>query len=136
MTFIGILLTITGALLIGIIFYYAFKLTGPWGTFWSFLAVVTLAGLAADVWLTPVGPVAWGIAWIPAIFVMLLIALLLAAATPINRSERTDRKKGRTPSEKIQKQAALGGFFWVLLVVLLAVILWGVIGDHSLQQPK
>ena len=132
MAFLGVVLTIVAALIIGLIFYYALELTGPWGTFWSFLVVVTLAGLAAEAWFTPVGPVKWGIAWIPTLFVMFLIALLLAAATPVVRKSRKEKDTGQVPSEKIQNQAALGGFFWLLLVILLSIILWGVIGEHSL----
>ncbi|MFW6275129.1 MAG: hypothetical protein ACOC2M_00685 [bacterium] len=136
MTFLGALFTLLAGVLIGLIFYYALKLTGPWGTFWSFLVIVTLAGLAADVWLTPAGPVAWGKAWIPTLFVMLIFALLLAAATPLKHKGRFDETKGPVPSKKVQRQAAIGAFFWVLLVVLLAFILWGVIGEHSFRQPE
>lgn len=131
MSILGIILILLGALLVGGLFYFAFKTTGPWGTFWSFLVVITLAGLAADAWITPVGPVAWGIAWIPTLFVMFLIALLLVAATPVIKKER---ESGNSPkvSDKLNAKAALGGFFWLLLLFLLGIIFWGVIGEHTI----
>lgn len=127
MTFIGILMAVVFALIVGALFYNVFKISGPWGTFWSFLVVLVLVGIAAHVWINPVGPVAWGIAWIPPLFVTIVFALLLAAASPPKPKET-----GNEPSEKDQKVAALGGFFWILLIFLFGIILWGVIGNHTL----
>jgi len=104
-----------------------FKSTGPWGTFWSFLLILVLVGLAAEAWIEPVGPVAWGVAWIPTLFVIFLFALLLAAATPPrNRSVRDTATEPTTTPEEETAAVAVGGFFWIFMFFLLVIALWGI----------
>lgn len=124
MEFLEIILTILLAAVIGVMFYYIFRYRGPWGTFWSFLLILILAGLAAEAWITPMGPVAWGVAWIPTIFVILLFALLLAAAAPPRPARRI-----REPVPETEEEAAviaLSGFFWIFMIFLLVAVIWGI----------
>lgn len=127
MTFLEIILTILSALFIGLIFYYVFKSSGPWGTFWSFLLVLILAGLATEAWINPIGPVFWGFTWAPTLLVILIVALLMAAATPSSYRKRRelDLEKENEPSEEETAAIAIGGFFWLLMVILLGVAIWG-----------
>ena len=53
MTALEIIFTVIGAILIGSIFYYVFRVSGPWGSFWAFLLILILAGLAMAAWITP-----------------------------------------------------------------------------------
>lgn len=55
---------------------------------WTFLIILVLAGLAAALWIEPVGPVIYDVAWVPMLFVIILFALVLAAATPSTRNRR------------------------------------------------
>ncbi len=128
MAFLEIILTILTAVFIGILFYYVFKSSGPWGTFWSFLLILILAGLAAEAWITPVGPVIWGFAWIPTLLVILIVALLLAAATPTphRRRRELNLEKEEEPSEEETAAIAVGGFFWILMLILLGIAVWGI----------
>lgn len=123
MTFLEILLTILIAVVIGILFYYIFRSRGPWGSFWSFLLILILAGLAAEAWIEPVGPVGWGVAWVPTIFVILLFALLLAAAAPPRPERRITEPVPDTEEEATV--IALSGFFWIFMIFLLGVVIWG-----------
>jgi hypothetical protein len=124
MIYLGILLTILCALLIGALFYSIFKSTGPWGTFWSFLLILILAGLAAEAWIAPIGPVAWGVAWLPVLFVIIIFALIMAAASPPRHREK-EKNTSPEPSGEETAAVAIGGFFWVLLFLLLIIVLWG-----------
>ena len=124
MGFLEILITVFAAVLIGIIFYYVFKSTGPWGSLWSFILILVLAGVAAEAWIEPVGPVVWNVAWIPTLLVILMFALLLASASPPAGDRESSR--GPNPSEEESAVIAIGGFFWIFLLALLAFILWGV----------
>ncbi len=124
MTFLGVLFTILIAFLVGALFYYIFKSTGPWGTFWSFLLILILAGLAGSFWINPVGPVFWDIAFLPVLFVVFIFALLLAAATPPSRRETGEYRSGE-PSEDEAGAIAIGSFFWILMSILLIIALWG-----------
>lgn len=123
MEFLEIILTILLAVVVGVLFYYIFKSRGPWGTFWSFLLILILAGLAAEAWITPIGPVGWGVAWIPTIFVILLFALLLAAAAPPRPARRVQEPVPETEEEAAA--IALSGFFWIFMIFLLGAAIWG-----------
>ncbi len=126
MLFLEILFTVLLAVVVGIFFYYVFKYTGPWGSFWTFLLILILAGLAAGRWIEPIGPVFYDVAWVPVLFVILLFALLLAAVTPAEPRERYV-----TPAEKqeIEREEApvlaLGVVFWVFFLFLLVVTVAG-----------
>lgn len=127
MEFLEIVITVLAAVVIGVLFYYIFRSRGPWGTLWSFLLILILVGLAAEGWVGPVGPVAWGVAWIPTLFVIILFALLLSAAAPPRRRPR--RPLPETEEEEIIEEEgviALSGFFWIFMIILLAVVIWGI----------
>jgi hypothetical protein len=123
MSLTGILFTLIIALVIGLLFYYTFGYRGPWDSFWTFLLVLVLAGVAADLWVSPVGPVLYDVTWAPILFVVLLFALFLAAATP------ADRKQLRKMKMEDSKRTivAVSSFFWVLLFFLMLAILLGVL---------
>ncbi|SDG49918.1 hypothetical protein [Psychroflexus sediminis] len=120
---IGIFVT---ALFIGALFFYGFSVRGPWGSFWAYLLV-----LIGGIWLIsvisdPVGPVYWNIAWFDFLFVGLLFALILSAATPT----RVDRKRyeefysrtERTPTEPAEPAVAVGIWFWLMLLLIVVAI--------------
>lgn len=128
------------ALVIAAIFYYGFNSRGPWGSFWTFVLVIGFGVLIAAVWARPVGPVWWGIAWFPLIFIGLLFALLLAAATPTARGkDYPTRRTGYVEedpglNEPIVKEddgaedaAAVGILFWAMLTLFFLIVVLGII---------
>lgn len=135
----GILGTILVAILISALFYYAFNARGPWGSFWSFFLVLLLIIWAASLWVRPIGPVYWGVAWIPLFFVGLLFALLLAAIPTSDTRDviredeiaEAERERQVNPTEAERRRdinrtaATVSGTFWILMVVLLLVIIVG-----------
>ena len=136
----GVLGALLIAILLSVIFYYAFNIRGPWGSFWTFFLVLLLTVWAASLWVDPVGPVFWGIAWIPLFFVGLLFALLLAAIPtdydrPPNKIEnRHAAFRGRREpepdeiaesKEATRTAAAVSGIFWIFLLILLIVVIAG-----------
>ena len=126
--FFQILTAVILALLVGSFFYYVFKYTGPWGSFWTFILVLILAGFAASVWIEPFGPALYSVAWAPILFVILLFALLLAAATP--SGYRTGYHKEENIPEPGEKQApvlAISALFWVFMAGLLIATFIGIL---------
>lgn len=133
----GILAAIVIAILISAIFYYAFNSTGPWGSLWSFFIVLLLVIWAANVWVRPVGPVYWGIAWFPMFFIGLIFALLLAAI-PTNDTRRsrqlreqerianrTDMDRRRDMDEAAGAAVLMGWIFWSFIIILFVAIIIG-----------
>jgi hypothetical protein len=122
MILMELFLAILMAVAIGLLFYFAFRVTGPWGTLWTFLLILILVALAAEIWITPVGPVFYDFAWLPTFFVILIFALLISAASP-SRSEEVNKSDERVNAEF--RVAALSGFFWILILVLVIAVVLG-----------
>ncbi|MFO8129526.1 MAG: hypothetical protein R6T99_06455 [Bacteroidales bacterium] len=123
-----VIFSIIAALLVGVLFYYIFRYSGPWGSFWTFLLVLVLAGLAAAAWIEPIGPAAWNVAWLPILFVILLFALFLAAATTPDDRRRIRTRRPvdtETPGEEAAA-VTLGIFFWIFIVFLVFAAIWGI----------
>lgn len=100
-----------------IIALFALALKKPLRGFSLFFLIVFLITWTGQLWITPFGPVAWGIAWIPLIFICLLFSFLILALS----STVTPRKARNTDKEDAPVIAA-GVFFWLLLVVLIISI--------------
>lgn len=132
MTFLGVLLTVMAAIIVSVLFYYVFKSTGPWENFWIFLLILTLAGLAAGLWIAPVGPVMWGLAWVPTLMVIIIVALLIGAASPRKQERAVTNSESSEPAPHDRKAATLGALFWIFLIFMLSVIVWKFIGGHPL----
>lgn len=113
------------AIVIGSVFYYGFKRRGPWNLLWVFL-ILFLVAWAGRLWIAPADPVNWGYAWLPVIFWVLLIALLIAAASP-----GEDRRTAKGNPDNREEVAETGGktvfgiFFWLLLLALTTIIIIG-----------
>lgn len=132
----GIIATVFVAILISSLFFYAFNARGPWGSFWTFFLVILLIIWAASLWLRPVGPMFWGIAWIPLVFAGLLFALLLASLPSSHNSDERRRKMidKEMPVDQAEVNrredlnrtaATVTGLFWIFMIILLIVILVG-----------
>jgi hypothetical protein len=120
---LGILLI---ALIVGLIFSLVFKVRGPWGNFWTLFVIVLLAVWAADLWLTPAGPVVWDLAWIPLIFVAIVVALLLAAAESGTSKPKTPvREEDRVTSKEADTASKISAMFWIILLFLILAIVVG-----------
>lgn len=132
MTFLGVLLTVLAAVIISTIFYYIIDSTGPWKSFWSFLLVLVLAGLAAGLWIAPVGPVMWGVAWVPTLMAIIIFALLLGAASPRKEEPAATNSNRPEPAPHDRKAATLGALFWIFMIFMLSVIVWKFMGGHPL----
>ena len=99
------------------IFGVAFRRTGPWDGFLWFFLIVLLGAWAVGTWAEPVGPVLYGVSWVPFFFGALILALLVASmAEPM---PRTPAAEPATPAEAV----AVGLFFWITVLLLLGVIL-------------
>lgn len=129
--FLGIVYLVSIAFLITLFFSFVLRRRGPWGSYWTFFAIVLLAAFAADFWVGPVGPYFYeSVYWIPPLVVGLIIALLLAATTPSpkTRSE-LELQKDEFAKGQVTK-LALGTFFWFLFVFMLLVVVVGILKSN------
>lgn len=106
------------------------------GGFFVFL-VLFFAIWAVASWFEPYGPVLWGVYWVPFVWIGLIVALVLVAASAPTRARRgVDRHVDRTrvdrttppresPGEPSEDYSAatvagtiFGVFFWILIIFL------------------
>jgi hypothetical protein len=81
--------------------------------------ILLLAGISVQYWVTPFGPLLWGVAWLPLIITLTIFTLLLITPSPYQR---------RTNSENAEKEAAsaaLSIYVWILIALLIIVALTG-----------
>jgi hypothetical protein len=112
-----VLLALVIALLFTAIFVGRCCRRGPWASLWTFFVILFLATWAGGLWITPFGPLIFGIYWMPFLLIGLLVALLLAAAEPVC-PPRTTKEAVEQAKEEIAVERTINAFFWVLAVML------------------
>ncbi|HYW97353.1 MAG TPA: hypothetical protein VE870_17305 [Bacteroidales bacterium] len=122
----GLIYFVILALVISAIFSFGFRRRGPWGSFWIFFIILFLAIWATDLWLRPAAGPNWGeIYWLPPLAIGIIIALILAAATPAPRNTAEELPENKNPVPEDPGYIALGIFFWAFLIILIAAVLFG-----------
>jgi DMSO reductase anchor subunit len=99
-----------------------------------FFIIVFLGVWLGGVWITPVGPSVWNVHWLPFFLASLIFVLLmLAIKTQINR-RRLQQQDKDVEKENVTR-AALGSFFWVLIVLLILGIVMHYVGVKLQPLP-
>lgn len=125
----GILYLLVIAFLITLFFRFLLRVSGPWGSFWAFFIIVLMGILAADIWISPIGPYFADIHWVPPVAAGLVIALLLAATTPSPKA-RSEMEAEESTGKEEAAAVALGTFFWFLIIFLLILIIVGLFAGN------
>lgn len=120
----GIIASILIALLLTLIFSTSYRHRGPWGGLLFFFLVIFLASWASQLWINPFGPMLFGVAWAPLLFVGVLIAVLLLAAGA-SAIDKTPVTPGPEVTPQEGSILAIGLFFWILVLILIAAIAIG-----------
>jgi hypothetical protein len=111
---------------------------GPWGAAWSLFLVLFLGLWLVTLFLRAVGPVYYGIAWVPLLIAGVLLALLLVAAIPDANHWRdasirnTDSGKvGDVREDRQLSGSGVSGFFWVLIMLMVMAIIIGMLNPQA-----
>jgi hypothetical protein len=114
------------SLILTLVFAVGFRRHAWGGGLILFFLILFLATWAGGMWITPFGPVWRGVAWLPFIFVGIIIALLLTAVMRPDRIR--PREEGgvemQSPSDS-RSATALDLFVWILIGSLLVAIAIG-----------
>ena len=89
-----------------------------------FFLVLFLAGIASRYWITPFGPVLWGVSWVPMLIIIVVVALLFSAPSPYHHHRS---KKEDSNLENASELAAVGTLVWILISVLVGLIIAGIL---------
>ncbi len=92
--------------------------------------ILFAAGIAAQFWIVPFGPVFWGVSWLRILFIIFIFALLFSAPAPHRRTGITE--SADTPAAA----AAIGALVWIVLIILVVAIVIGIYFSESLQFNK
>jgi hypothetical protein len=123
MFFPGLLFALVIACLLTLIFAIGFRRQG-WGIgLLLFFLILFLATWAGGLWITPIGPLWWGIPWLAFLWVGIIMALLLAALIPDNRRSQATGISKRMTAAEADTLVAIDIFFWVLIAGLLVTII-------------
>ncbi len=98
-----------------------YKRLGPWSRIEAFFVILFLATWGVSLWITPYGPLLFGVRWLSMLIVAAIFALLLAswpASPPRSANEALERA-----NEQAGLERSVNAFFWVLVVVLIIVII-------------
>lgn len=114
-----LVMAVLTALLVGAFFTLVIGRRGAWPGFIIFFLLIFLFSWAGGVWLAPFGPPISGVYWLPFLIVGIFVALILAAAAPGVPA----RSRGEAVREEEAAGTALGIFFWILFILLIAVII-------------
>lgn len=127
MTLIDFFIFFFIALLFASILSYGFKRSSGLGGFLGILILFFLIAWASRLWLTPAGPVFWGFGWFPVVFAVLIFLLLIAAASPEDKSAYhkpvTAGEQAESTKGLIGLAAGFSIFFWFLIFALIIAII-------------
>jgi hypothetical protein len=128
--FTQLLLAVCFAVLFTLIFSVGLRRPGPWSSLLVFFTIVFLASWAAAVWV-PVGPLLFGIYWLPIVVVAFFFALLLGAAMPPRPRAGRVQTATEVRDQDERTERACDFLFWVLIVGFTALIVFGYLAGRS-----
>lgn len=123
------------AIILSLLFSWLLRRGGPRFGFPLFFLAIFLITLAGGLWFRPLGPLGWGIYWLPFILVGLLGSVLLFFAAPkrppANRRETLDLLDKVEQEEELERLAYLS--FNVVMRVLLVLLIVAVLLHYLLS---
>ena len=117
---ISLILTVTSVFFLG--------KRGPWGSIWTFFLVLFLTLLTVSIYVAPIGPLYWGVAWIPITIAGFIITALLLSAMPHHTAGK-DSPVASDPTPLPYRR--VGKFFWVLIILFMIAIFIGMMNPQK-----
>jgi hypothetical protein len=132
MVYSGLFAAALVSLILTVVSVFFLKRRGPWGSVWTFFLVLFLTLGTVSVYIGPIGPVYWGIAWFPITIAGILITILLIAAMPRRQYRNEDVNDNITkPVSNAELPATpVGKFFWVLVILSVIAIMVGIMNPQ------
>jgi len=127
MLLVDVLIALAVSAVVMVALMFLFRLHGPASRMSLVAFAVFLATWVGGLWLTPFGPTIRGAYWAPFLAVGLVFALIWVAISPWpgRRGLRRPVPTGSGTEQAAPEEATISGFFWLLIVVLGALIVVG-----------
>ncbi len=94
---------------------------GYWSSLLFLFSILFLGSWAGGVWLTPFGPSAWGVVWLPFVLTGFIVALVLIAVVPRHRPRNEEQAEEQADIE-VGTPGIVGVAFWILIIALVISI--------------
>lgn len=126
----SIILSFVLALLFAILLIFGFsrKGPGPAGGLFFFLFIIFMFSWAFGSWISPVGPVNYGIPWLGYLFLAFAVTLVLGVVLPPSKPPFKASNEPISEYQLFEKQATtyplgitFGIFFWLTMNFLLVM---------------
>jgi hypothetical protein len=104
---------------------------GPWGTLWTFFLVLFLTLCVVSIYIAPIGPVYWNVAWIPITIAGIIVTILLIAAMPHTGQRPTSTGTSEPVAKSGPYATPVGRFFWLLIILFFIAIMVGMLNPQS-----
>jgi hypothetical protein len=120
--FVEFVVVIVASALVAYLFMAGFDRVGPWGVVCTFL-VLFLATWAIGAWTGPLGPSIWNVYWLPYLIAAAILGALFYLVIPPGAAADTEQA-GNRERVGVAIVLAIGGGFWLLLIIsVLAIVL-------------
>lgn len=115
------------ALVLTVVSVFFLGRRGPWGSMWTFFLVLFLTLSTVSIYVAPIGPVYWGIAWIPIVVAGIIVTIMLIAAMPhpVRKDAGEDKEADEVYAKPDFPASPVGRFFWVLIIMFVIAIIIG-----------
>jgi hypothetical protein len=127
--FVGLIAALFLALIVTSLAVAAFRRRGPWGSAWTFFLFMFLALWTSTIYVRHIGPVYYGIAWMPLFFLAIILSVLLIV--PGANEWRDESIKDNTPAKDQPPRRTEAPappartLFWVITFLLIVAIILG-----------
>jgi hypothetical protein len=121
---VGILSAFFIALVVALFFARGKRASGSIAALAIFFLILFLAGIAGNYWIVPFGPQLWGVSWLPILFIVIIVTLLLESPSP-------NRRRTMNPDIETSPFEAVSLLMWILFLFLIIAIIAGL-----LRSPK
>lgn len=116
----GILTAFFIALVIALLFARGNRASGSIAALAIFFLILFMAGIAGNYWIVPFGPQVWGVSWLPILFIIIVVTLLLESPSP-------NRRRIMTSNVETSASEAISLLIWILFIFLLIAIVAGLL---------
>jgi hypothetical protein len=120
--FIEFVVVMVASGLVALLFMTGFDRVGPWGVVCTFLALF-FTTWAIGAWTGPLGPSVWNVHWMPYLIAAAIMGALLYLVIPPAEGADTEQAGNRERIGMAIVLAIAGGFWLLLIVSVLAIVL-------------
>lgn len=129
-TYSGLIAAALVSLVLTVVSVFFLGKRGPWGSMWTFFLVLFLTLGTVSIYISPIGPVYWDVAWVPITIAGIIVTILLIAAMPHREQGNADTGPSEPAARSEPYGTPVGRFFWALIILFVIAIMVGMVNPQ------